>query len=135
VKAQRPLTEEEKRMQALQNSSGCDGNGPPPPAPERAHAPASPLSATSLEHIAALVPQYLDSCRTRLDQATEASDRGDLTTVRHHAHALRGSGGAFGFDAISEIAARLEDAALAENLRRVATEIAALQRLLEDIRP
>ena len=56
-------------------------------------------------------------------------------TVRHHAHALRGSGGAFGFDAISEIAAKLEDAALAENLREVATQLAALRRLLEDTTP
>ena len=135
MKAPRPPTEEEQRMQARLTPSGRDRNGPPTPPPERAHAPALPLTETSLEHIAALVPQYLNSCRTRLDQATEASERGDLTTVRHHAHALRGSGGAFGFDAISEVAARLEDAALAENLRGVATEIAELRRLLEAASP
>ena len=62
------------------------------------------------ERIAARTPAYLASCRGDVDRLNAALDRHDFAPVCLIGHNLRGSGGGFGFPAITDIGAGIEQA-------------------------
>jgi CheY-like chemotaxis protein/HPt (histidine-containing phosphotransfer) domain-containing protein len=65
-----------------------------------------------VEHkFAHLIPAYLLNCRQNVVAMADALDRVDFETVTFLGHQMRGSGGAFGFQAITDIGAALQEAA------------------------
>ncbi len=56
------------------------------------------------------VPAYLENCRHNVVLMREALDRNDFEAVTIMGHNLRGSGGAFGFQPITDLGASLEQA-------------------------
>ena len=59
---------------------------------------------------------------------TSAVDTGEFETVRVLGHSMKGSGGGYGFDAITDIGMSLEEAAKdrnAENIRKWLAELAS----------
>ncbi|WP_347340415.1 PAS domain S-box protein [Phenylobacterium glaciei] len=76
--------------------------------------------------ITAQIPAYLDSCRQHVLTMREALNREDFEPVTILGHNMRGSGGGFGFQAITDFGAGLEQAA--ED-----TDVLASRRLLEDL--
>jgi HPt (histidine-containing phosphotransfer) domain-containing protein len=60
--------------------------------------------------IADLIPMYVRRRHADLAKAREALAAGDLETLRIMGHSMKGSGGGYGFDGISEIGARMETA-------------------------
>jgi signal transduction histidine kinase/DNA-binding NarL/FixJ family response regulator len=82
----------------------------PPPAMEEGGQPNGiPLHPN--KKIADRVPRYLQDCRQNAIALTEALDRVDFEAVTILGHNMRGSGGAFGFQVITDIGAALEHAA------------------------
>ena len=63
------------------------------------------------QKIADRVPAYLQNCRQNVIAMLDALDRVEFETVTLLGHNMRGSGGAFGFQAITDIGAGLEQAA------------------------
>ncbi len=63
------------------------------------------------QKIAKRVPAYLRNCRENVIAITDALDRTDFEAVTVLGHNMRGSGGAYGFQAITDIGAALEQAA------------------------
>ena len=61
--------------------------------------------------IADLMPVFLRNCRQNVVAMLEALDRGDFETVEILGHGMRGAGGSYGFQAITEIGAALEQVA------------------------
>ena len=61
--------------------------------------------------LAERTPAYLQSCRQNVLDMDAALDRADFETVTILAHNMRGSGGGFGFQAITNFGAALEQAA------------------------
>jgi PAS domain S-box-containing protein len=57
------------------------------------------------------IPAYLQNCRQNVVVMLDALDRVDFETVTSLGHQMRGSGGAFGFQAITDIGAALQEAA------------------------
>ena len=57
------------------------------------------------------IPAYLQNCRQNVIGMLDALDRVDFETVTFLGHQMRGSGGAYGFQAITDISAALEQAA------------------------
>jgi len=57
------------------------------------------------------IPAYLQNCRQNAIVMRAALDRGDFETVTSLGHQMSGSGGMFGFQAISDIGGALEQAA------------------------
>jgi HPt (histidine-containing phosphotransfer) domain-containing protein len=57
------------------------------------------------------IPAYLRNCRQNVVVMLDALDRVDFETVTSLGHQMRGSGGAFGFQAITDIGAALQQAA------------------------
>ena len=70
--------------------------------------------------IADRVPAYLQNCRQNVIAMLEALDRGDFETVTMLGHKMRGSGGAYGFQAITDIGAALQQASESADIDRVA---------------
>jgi CheY-like chemotaxis protein len=60
--------------------------------------------------LAERVPAYLENCRHNVGVMHAALDRGDFEAVTILGHNLRGSGGGFGFQAITDLGAGLEQA-------------------------
>jgi PAS domain S-box-containing protein len=64
----------------------------------------------SAERLAAQVPAYLANCRDNVVRMREAIKRDDFEALTIIGHNLRGSGGGFGFQAITDFGAGLERA-------------------------
>jgi HPt (histidine-containing phosphotransfer) domain-containing protein len=61
--------------------------------------------------IAELIPGFLENRRKDIAAMLDAVQRGDFETVRVLGHSMKGAGGGYGLDAITEIGAALEQAA------------------------
>ena len=79
-------------------------------APQQAEAPQDRNSRAALR-LAERTPAYLENCRNNVIAINAALDQADFETVIILGHNMRGSGGGFGFQAITEIGAGLEQAA------------------------
>ncbi len=58
-----------------------------------------------------LIPEFLQNRRQDVSAMLDALDRGDFATVGSLGHGMKGAGGSWGFDAITDIGAALEHAA------------------------
>jgi HPt (histidine-containing phosphotransfer) domain-containing protein len=76
----------------------------------------------------ALIPEFLENRWADLKAMQEAVSGEEFETVRIRGHRMKGSGGGYGFDRLSEIGRELEQAA--EQKNRV--EIEKLLQRLED---
>ena len=61
--------------------------------------------------IADLVPEFLQNRRRDVIAMLDALERGDFATVESLGHGMKGAGGSWGFQAITDIGAALEQAA------------------------
>ena len=61
--------------------------------------------------IADLMPVFLRNCRQNVVAMLDALDRGDFETVAILGHGMRGAGGSYGFQTITDIGAALEQVA------------------------
>ena len=80
------------------------------PAPVQTDAPAPPHSRAA-QRLTEQAPAYLANCRRNVAAMQAALDLGDFQVIAILGHDLRGSGGGFGFQAITDIGFRLEQAA------------------------
>jgi DNA-binding response OmpR family regulator len=70
-----------------------------------------PIAERVKHKFADRIPAYLQNCRQNVIVMREALDRVDFETVTSLGHQMRGSGGAYGFQAITDIGAAIERAA------------------------
>src|SRR5450432_22062 len=70
-----------------------------------------PILLRAIPNFADRIPAYLQNCRQNVIVLREALDRVDFETVTSLGHQMRGSGGAYGFQAITDIGAGLQQAA------------------------
>ncbi len=66
---------------------------------------------TAAQKLAARTPAYLENCRQNVLAIQNALDRADFEAVVILAHNMRGSGGGFGFQTITDLGAAIEQAA------------------------
>ena len=102
-------------------------------------APDSPrrkiVSGRAGQTIADRAPAFLEHCRQNLIVMRAALDRSDYEAVLVIGHNMRGSGGGFGFQPITDIGAALEQAADAENFVEISAQLDALSRYLDGAGP
>ncbi|MFQ5715682.1 MAG: Hpt domain-containing protein [Nitrospinales bacterium] len=58
-----------------------------------------------------LIPNYLNNRQKDMQAVLAALNKKDFETIRNLGHSMKGSGGGYGFDAISQIGCDLEQAA------------------------
>jgi len=73
-------------------------------------------ASRAAQRLADFAPTYLNNCRLNVTAMIEALDRADFQAVIILGHNLRGSGGGFGFQSITDIGAGIEQAADAADL-------------------
>jgi HPt (histidine-containing phosphotransfer) domain-containing protein len=77
--------------------------------------------------IADLIPGFLENRRKDIKTIGEAVTQGDFETIQILGHSMKGAGGSYGFDAITDIGKSLEQAAKnkdAEGIQRAVQELA-----------
>lgn len=80
-----------------------------------------------------LIPGYLDNRRRDVQSMLEALARGDYETIRVLGHSMKGSGGGYGFDPITEIGSCLERAAKARDREGLQKWVGELLSYLDGI--
>lgn len=80
-----------------------------------------------------LVPPYLASQKVEVERLTSLAAEGRFAEVEASAHRTKGSGAAYGFEALTSLAAELEQAAMAKDGKRVAVRLADIGAHLERV--
>ncbi len=65
--------------------------------------------------IADLIPGFLENRHKDIKTIGEALAQGNFETIRFLGHSMKGAGGSYGFDAITDIGKSLEQAAITQD--------------------
>ena len=84
---------------------------PAPPLPKEEISPRDTILVRVNPRFADLIPAFLSNRRQDAIAMLNALDRGDFETVQSLGHGMKGAGGSWGFQAITDIGAALEQAA------------------------
>ena len=107
-------------LQAIRDYSKAE------PAPSREGDGADARTERSARRLKEQIPAYLANCRHNVGVMLAALDRSDFEAVTILGHNLRGSGGGFGFQAITDLGAGLERAC-------EETDLDAARKLVRDL--
>jgi len=77
-----------------------------------------------------IVPIFLGNRENDLQTLRNALTRQDFGTVQHVGHRLKGDGGGYGFDRITEIGATMEQAAKQQDGSMIEQQIVELEEFL-----
>ena len=80
-----------------------------------------------------IVPIFLQNRRDDVESISNALQQGDFETIRILGHSMKGAGGGYGFDAITDIGQYLEQAAKERNSEMVRKQVAYLAAYLERV--
>jgi HPt (histidine-containing phosphotransfer) domain-containing protein len=85
------------------------------------------------EDLADLIPGYLQRRESDVVTIRAAIASGDFETIRLLGHSMRGSGGGYGFDTITDIGKALEQAGKAADPAAASTSLCALEAYLQKL--
>lgn len=80
------------------------------------------------------VPKFMTNRKKEVVVMQEALAANDFETVRTVAHGMKGAGGSYGFDRISEMAAAIEQAAKAADAPTIARDLSVLGSYLDRVK-
>ena len=83
--------------------------------------------------LADLIPGFLQNRRQDVIAMLDALDRGDFETVESLGHGMKGAGGSWGFQAITDIGAALEQAAEGADTDASRKSVGELARYLDRV--
>jgi response regulator RpfG family c-di-GMP phosphodiesterase len=101
----KPIKQDALLQAIKENSIGA------PPSSNEVGARRNTIVVRANPDLADLIPGFLQNRRQDVTAMLDALDRGDFATVETLGHGMRGAGGSFGFDAITNLGAALEQAA------------------------
>jgi PAS domain S-box-containing protein len=104
----------------------------PPPSKEDSSRTGAALADTELKFVDR-IPTFQKNCRRHVIAMLDALDRGDFETVEFLGHGMRGAGGMFGFQAITDIGAALEQAAESADADASRKWVGELSRYLDRV--
>jgi HPt (histidine-containing phosphotransfer) domain-containing protein len=80
-----------------------------------------------------LVPGFLENRRSDVGKMRAALSTGEFDAIRVLGHSMKGSGGGYGFNAITDIGRKIEDAAKAHDSDSIVRAIEELSDYLERV--
>lgn len=83
--------------------------------------------------IASLIPGYIENRKKDAVKIKEALNKGDYEMIGFLGHSMRGSGAAYGFEAVSAIGQILEQAAGEKNEQEIGRQLDELINYLQRI--
>jgi hypothetical protein len=81
-----------------------------------------------------LIPEYLENMKGNIRSILNALEKGDYETIRILGHSMKGSGGGYGFDPITQIGRFIEEAAKDTNpagIRQGVSDLASYLKRVE----
>lgn len=82
-----------------------------------------------------LIPGYLENRQKDIEAIKQGLAESDYETIRTLGHRMKGSGGGYGFQRISEIGKQIEEAAVAGRNEEVNDQLNELQDYLAKVEP
>ena len=79
------------------------------------------------------IPWYMGQVKEYTQAIRKAIGDNDFETIEDAGHRMKGSGQAFGFDAVSEMGKSLEEAAKEKDLGEIGKELKELVRYMERV--
>lgn len=80
-----------------------------------------------------LIPGFLENRCKDIETAREALVKGDYEIIRALGHTMKGSGGGYGFDTITDIGRSLENAAKERNVEEIRRWVGELSQYLKHV--
>ncbi len=80
-----------------------------------------------------LIPTFLANRRRDVETLTQALDTGDFRTIGALGHRLKGDGGGYGFQDITDVGATIEQAASRKDGECISRQIAKFRHYLDHI--
>jgi HPt (histidine-containing phosphotransfer) domain-containing protein len=80
-----------------------------------------------------IVPEYLELVQNDINSMLVALDNGDFDTMRVAGHKMKGSGGGYGFDFITEIGGKIETLAESKNSDEIRVLVEKISTYLENV--
>lgn len=81
-----------------------------------------------------LIPGYIGNRNKDIDEIHAALERGDFEAIRVLGHGMKGSGGGYGFDRITEIGKIIEQASKEGGVEEIKNQLDNLSHYLASIR-
>ncbi|MBF0316676.1 MAG: Hpt domain-containing protein [Nitrospirae bacterium] len=85
------------------------------------------------EELSGIVPQYLSKRRDEIDDMKKALSESDMEGLRVIGHKLKGSGGGYGFDYLTEVGKAIEVAAKASDAQEIVRQVQLLEEFLDQV--
>ncbi|HEY7160285.1 MAG TPA: Hpt domain-containing protein, partial [Acidobacteriota bacterium] len=83
--------------------------------------------------IADLIPKFLDNRQKDINLIESALEKNDFDAIRMLGHSMKGSGGGYGFDGVTEIGKNLEEAAKEANSDKIRNGVHELAEYLRRV--
>ena len=80
-----------------------------------------------------LIPEYLKSIRQNIKKIRDFLENGNFDNIRILAHNMKGSGGGYGFNLISEIGLSIENASNLKNDTLIRNNLDQLESYLDNV--
>ncbi len=80
-----------------------------------------------------IVPEFLSNRRGDCELIRQFLGEGNFSEIRRLGHRMKGTGGSYGFDAISEIGEIIEEASLATDQETIRNEVQRLSDYLDRV--
>lgn len=80
-----------------------------------------------------LVPEFLENRQQDIGTMTEALTRQDFDVIRRLGHSMKGAGGGYGFEGITDIGRAIEEAARVQDAGEIRRAIDELASYLERV--
>lgn len=80
-----------------------------------------------------LIPDYLENRRQDCQRVVQRLENGDYEGIRVIGHTMKGTGGGYGFDAITEMGKALEEAAKQQDTEAIRLAVSQLEHYLQAI--
>ena len=80
-----------------------------------------------------LIPGYLENRTKDTEERLNALEANDFASIQRSAHSMKGSGGGYGFDRITEIGSALEEAAKRQDPEAIRERVGDLSDYLDRV--
>lgn len=81
-----------------------------------------------------IIPSFIENRRNDIYTINDAIKKNDYETIRIIGHSMKGAGGGYGFDAISDIGAAIETAAKKKNQKGITEQLNILSSYLKRVK-
>lgn len=80
-----------------------------------------------------IVPGFLENMNEDLQSILDALDKNDFESARVLGHSMKGSGGGYGFDAITDMGRSIEEASEARDAEAVKSKVSEIENYLQRV--